>query len=111
VPEWSIGAVSKTVERASVPRVRIPPSPPDALDVQGRSSPTSIRCGARSAADALRDPYASAATRAWRLYARLRHLRSKSWNGDRIMFDIVYVSLALVVFALFALAVRGCDRL
>ena len=28
VPEWSIGAVSKTVERASVPRVRIPPSPP-----------------------------------------------------------------------------------
>ena len=28
VPEWSIGAVSKTVERASVPWVRIPPSPP-----------------------------------------------------------------------------------
>ena len=28
VPEWSNGAVSKTVERASVPRVRIPPSPP-----------------------------------------------------------------------------------
>jgi hypothetical protein len=28
VPEWSIGAVSKTVERASVPRVRIPLSPP-----------------------------------------------------------------------------------
>src|SRR5687768_4403448 len=28
VPEWSIGAVSKTVERVSVPRVRIPPSPP-----------------------------------------------------------------------------------
>ncbi len=28
VPEWSIGAVSKTVERESVPWVRIPPSPP-----------------------------------------------------------------------------------
>ena len=28
VPEWSIGAVSKTVEPARVPRVRIPPSPP-----------------------------------------------------------------------------------
>ena len=28
VPEWSNGAVSKTVERVSVPRVRIPPSPP-----------------------------------------------------------------------------------
>ena len=28
VPEWSNGTVSKTVERASVPRVRIPPSPP-----------------------------------------------------------------------------------
>ncbi len=29
VPEWSIGAVSKTVDRASGPWVRIPPSPPD----------------------------------------------------------------------------------
>ena len=29
VPEWSIGAVSKTVVRASVPWVRIPPPPPD----------------------------------------------------------------------------------
>jgi hypothetical protein len=28
VPEWSNGAVSKTVVRASAPRVRIPPSPP-----------------------------------------------------------------------------------
>jgi hypothetical protein len=28
VPEWSIGTVSKTVVRASVPWVRIPPSPP-----------------------------------------------------------------------------------
>jgi hypothetical protein len=28
VPEWLNGAVSKTVVRASVPRVRIPPSPP-----------------------------------------------------------------------------------
>jgi hypothetical protein len=28
VPEWPIGAVSKTVVRASVPWVRIPPSPP-----------------------------------------------------------------------------------
>ena len=28
VPEWLNGAVSKTVERASVPRVRIPLSPP-----------------------------------------------------------------------------------
>ena len=28
VPEWSIGAVSKTVVRATVPWVRIPPSPP-----------------------------------------------------------------------------------
>jgi hypothetical protein len=31
VPEWLNGAVSKTVERASVPRVRIPPSPPALL--------------------------------------------------------------------------------
>ncbi len=31
VPEWSNGAVSKTVERASVPRVRIPLSPPDSF--------------------------------------------------------------------------------
>ena len=29
VPEWSNGAVSKTVDRASGPWVRIPPSPPD----------------------------------------------------------------------------------
>ena len=28
VPEWSIGAVSKTVVRVSVPWVRIPPPPP-----------------------------------------------------------------------------------
>ncbi len=28
VPEWSNGAVSKTVVRAIVPRVRIPVSPP-----------------------------------------------------------------------------------
>ena len=28
VPEWSNGAVSKTVVRATVPRVRIPPPPP-----------------------------------------------------------------------------------
>ncbi len=28
VPEWLNGTVSKTVERASVPRVRIPLSPP-----------------------------------------------------------------------------------
>ena len=28
VPEWSIGPVSKTGVRASVPWVRIPPSPP-----------------------------------------------------------------------------------
>src|SRR5262245_24906821 len=28
VPEWSIGTVSKTVVRVTVPRVRIPPSPP-----------------------------------------------------------------------------------
>ena len=28
VPEWPIGAVSKTVVRASVPWVRIPPHPP-----------------------------------------------------------------------------------
>ena len=28
VPEWSNGAVSKTVEGASLPRVRIPVSPP-----------------------------------------------------------------------------------
>ncbi len=31
VPEWSIGTVSKTVVRASVPWVRIPPSPPISL--------------------------------------------------------------------------------
>ena len=32
VPEWSNGAVSKTVVRSRVPRVRIPPSPPRTLD-------------------------------------------------------------------------------
>ena len=31
VPEWSNGAASKTVEGASLPRVRIPVSPPDTL--------------------------------------------------------------------------------
>ena len=31
VPEWPIGAVSKTVVRLRVPWVRIPPSPPDFL--------------------------------------------------------------------------------
>ena len=31
VPEWSNGAVSKTVERVNVPRVRIPVSPPALL--------------------------------------------------------------------------------
>ncbi len=30
MPEWSIGAVSKTVEPFGVPRVRIPLSPPNA---------------------------------------------------------------------------------
>jgi hypothetical protein len=34
VPERSIGAVSKTVVRASVPWVRIPPSPPANLFAQ-----------------------------------------------------------------------------
>jgi hypothetical protein len=33
VPEWSNGAVSKTVVRASVPRVRIPVSPPFILSL------------------------------------------------------------------------------
>ena len=32
VPEWSNGAVSKTVEPARVPWVRIPPSPPYFID-------------------------------------------------------------------------------
>ena len=31
VPEWLNGSVSKTVERVSVPRVRIPLSPPETL--------------------------------------------------------------------------------
>ena len=33
VPEWSNGAVSKTVEGASLPRVRIPVSPPQINDL------------------------------------------------------------------------------
>ena len=36
VPEWSIGTVSKTVVRASVPWVRIPPSPPAAASQASR---------------------------------------------------------------------------
>ncbi len=40
VPEWSNGAVSKTVDRASDPWVRIPPSPPlDSLGFGRRSEP------------------------------------------------------------------------
>ena len=31
MPEWSIGAVSKTVDQLAGPRVRIPVSPPAAL--------------------------------------------------------------------------------
>jgi hypothetical protein len=31
--------------------------------------------------------------------------------GDSGMLDIAYITLALVSFALFALAVRGCERL
>ena len=34
VPEWSNGAVSKTVVRATVPRVRIPPPPPANILIQ-----------------------------------------------------------------------------
>ena len=33
VPEWSNGAVSKTVVDANLPRVRIPVSPPIAIDL------------------------------------------------------------------------------
>ena len=33
MPEWSNGAVSKTVDRASGPWVRIPPSPPESNEV------------------------------------------------------------------------------
>ena len=36
VPEWSNGAVSKTVDRASGPWVRIPPSPPTAARLSVR---------------------------------------------------------------------------
>ncbi len=37
VPEWSNGAVSKTVEQATVPRVRIPLSPPQKREPQAAS--------------------------------------------------------------------------
>ena len=43
VPEWSNGAVSKTVEGASLPRVRIPVSPPEINDLAENKITTLIR--------------------------------------------------------------------
>src|SRR5215471_20128008 len=43
VPEWSIGTVSKTVVRASVPWVRIPPSPPTYAAQQRGCPPKLVR--------------------------------------------------------------------
>src|SRR5215207_4899947 len=51
VPEWSIGTVSKTVVRASVPWVRIPPSPPTFAAQQRGCPPKPWR---RRAVDAAR---------------------------------------------------------
>src|SRR5258707_8203372 len=44
VPEWSIGTVSKTVVRASVPWVRIPPSPPPSEALAKAGGPKGTRC-------------------------------------------------------------------
>src|SRR5882757_7434471 len=50
VPEWSIGTVSKTVVRASVPWVRIPPSPPSfASREQGKARGHNELCSRRQA--------------------------------------------------------------
>ena len=43
VPEWSNGAVSKTVVGASLPRVRIPVSPPEINDLAKNQLTTLIR--------------------------------------------------------------------
>ena len=51
VPEWSIGAVSKTVVGLRPPWVRIPPSPPYPLEIDGilmrRPSRAVLACGTR----------------------------------------------------------------
>jgi hypothetical protein len=45
------------------------------------------------------------------LYAPRRHLPGVRATGGHSMTDLLYVVVALVTFALFALAVRGCERL
>ncbi len=65
VPEWSIGTVSKTVVRASVPWVRIPPSPPPEA---APSRATRITAGSRR-------PSRSAATEPLAVLKRSRGCR------------------------------------
>ncbi len=51
VPEWSNGAVSKTVVRASAPWVRIPPPPPEAYGILWHiwaHGPSGGSCGIQS---------------------------------------------------------------
>ncbi len=56
VPEWTIGAVSKTAVAARLPRVRIPPSPPEAAHYEGRlrnGTPKSARLRSFSLGEAV----------------------------------------------------------
>ncbi len=70
VPEWLNGAVSKTVERASVPRVRIPLSPP--FFISRHSLRSGLRWGALTGrrAVALANPLGSK--------------RRSGWSGDLV---------------------------
>ncbi len=43
MPEWSIGAVSKTVEPFGVPRVRIPLSPPSLAEARQKKGEGELR--------------------------------------------------------------------
>src|SRR5258708_39387050 len=53
-PEWSIGTVSKTVVRASVPWVRIPPSPPPCFELRrSQGKPCGVLARSRVPSEAL----------------------------------------------------------
>jgi hypothetical protein len=46
---------------------------------------------------------------AWSIYARNRHVPSS--NGGPVVQDLLYLILGLGVFAAFALAIEGCERI